>query len=74
MCNGHSTRTSVGGIIAILKPRSTTVRPTLERELSFRLIEDEVTGATTAAIDGLVAEDGKSQITIQYVLIYPVAS
>ncbi|KAK5171916.1 uncharacterized protein LTR77_003553 [Saxophila tyrrhenica] len=52
MCNGQSTRTSEGGVIAILKAPSTKSRPPLHREWSMRLQGDHSTGGTSACIDG----------------------
>ena len=65
MCNGEVGRASVGGTIAILKPTTTAGGPALPRELSLRLIDDQDTGATAAAIDGLDFGGRGNQIVIQ---------
>lgn len=65
MCNGHSTRLSRGGTIAILKPIHTTERPKIKREPSFRLVEDSETGATMASLDEVDLNGLESEVIIQ---------
>lgn len=66
MCNGGSTRSSYGGIIAILKPVVNAGRPGLNKELSLGMKNCAEHGKTTATIDGLGAgvEFGK-EVLIQ---------
>ena len=71
MCHGDSTRTALGGTIAILKPvrnLEPASRPTLRREISLRLIAEDQEGTTKAIITGL--DEGEkigSRVLIQYV-------
>ncbi|WPH02089.1 Hypothetical protein R9X50_00494400 [Acrodontium crateriforme] len=64
MCNGESGRLSQGGTIAVLRaPRTTIVRPSLERELSLRFRQDS-SNVTHASFDGLNADSTGSQVII----------
>jgi hypothetical protein len=51
MCNGHSTRTTQGGAIAILKPIPASSKPALS-ELTLRLSEGPSSETTLAHVDG----------------------
>ncbi|KAF7189378.1 hypothetical protein HII31_09356 [Pseudocercospora fuligena] len=52
MCNGSSSRTTQGGTIAILKP----LQPSLQHELSLRLINTDSESQTKAIVSGLDGE------------------
>lgn len=65
MCNGTSSRTSQGGTIVVLQPKTASRRPQLNRELSLRLSADAENGHTTATFDGLDAGLPGSYFVIQ---------
>lgn len=62
MCNGTSSRQSLGGTIAILKsPRLNESTP----EMSLLLADDHHTGRTTATLSGINALSEDRQVVIQ---------
>lgn len=65
MCCGSSSRVSVGGTIAILKPIALPAKQDSQPEMSVRLAEDQSTGTTAVIVDGLDGNIAENQVIIQ---------